>query len=145
MPIIGSIGAAAASGFGQRQGGLTFIVASGGTEADNGNYRIHTFTSGGTFTVSALASDSTYDTIEYIIGAGGGGAQQGQYQGDFVGGGGAGGLRTGSATATVTAYPISIGAGSSASTGGNTSAFGLTSTGGGRGSGQDLPIVTGKQ
>ena len=57
---------------------------TGGTVSTSGNYRIHTFTSSGTFVnyTSNLA-------VEYLVIAGGGGGG-----GDYGGGGGAGGYRT---------------------------------------------------
>ena len=78
------------------------ISASGGTKTTFNGYTIHTFTSGGAFSV---ASGST--TVEYVIvGGGGAGAAQG-------GGGGAGGYRTG--TADVSApLTVTVGPGASA-------------------------------
>ena len=55
------------------------ISASGGTETEDGNYKIHTFEGSGAFVVNA----GTFN-VEYLVIAGGGGAGQ---QG---GGGGAG-------------------------------------------------------
>tara|TARA_R110000787_G_scaffold160862_1_gene274366 strand:- start:2768 stop:3703 length:936 start_codon:yes stop_codon:yes gene_type:complete len=115
-----------------------FILANGGSTEDNGGYRIHTFTSGGTFQVTGTAVAPSNNNIEYIIGAGGGGCIIGQFQGQYVGGGGAGGLRTGSTPASVTSYPVTIGSGSNSGTGGSTAVFGVTSSGGGRGGGQDV-------
>ena len=94
---------------------------SGGNVTTSGSYRIHTFTSSGTFVVP---SGVTLSNVEYLIiaGAGGGG---GSAQGHQGGGGGAGGLRTsvvgatsgrGSSaesrvTFTAGSYNVSIGAG----------------------------------
>ena len=39
--------------------GNAFIVATGGTESTCGNYKIHTFTGPGTFTVSGTATSTT--------------------------------------------------------------------------------------
>ena len=123
------------------------FLATGGTVSTSGAYRIHTFTSSGTFSVTGTKN------IEVLIiaGAGGGGA-------DNAGGGGAGGLRYyGSETpktpngnaiqATTGNYSIIIGAGGRGGTissggngaaafsinGSNSSAFGFTSIGGGAG------------
>jgi hypothetical protein len=54
MPIIGSFGAGSGKGFGFSSGGPSFICATGGTITESGDYRIHTFTGPGTFTVSKL-------------------------------------------------------------------------------------------
>ena len=65
-------------------------LPSGGTVTTSGNYRIHTFTSSGTF-VNTLASLS----VEYLVIAGGGGGGVGDYGAPaYGGGGGAGGYRS---------------------------------------------------
>ncbi len=67
-------------------------TASGGTEttytADGVDYKVHTFTSDGTFSVSTGSADVDY----LVIGGGGGGG------GKKAGGGGAGGYRTSAGT-----------------------------------------------
>jgi hypothetical protein len=45
MPIIGSFGAGSGRGFGQGGAKREYIVATGGTETECGDYKIHTFTS----------------------------------------------------------------------------------------------------
>jgi hypothetical protein len=65
----------------------TFIVATGGTVTCCGDYKIHTFTGPGTFTVSCLGSGANGDKVDYLVVAGGGGG------GGFYGGAGAGGFR----------------------------------------------------
>jgi hypothetical protein len=83
------------------------------------------------------AKSSTLAAVEYLIVAGGGsgGAHN-------AGGGGAGGLLTGHIAITAQAYTITVGAGGLAVTnavgnnGNNSSAFGLTAIGGGRGGSQ---------
>jgi hypothetical protein len=53
MPIIGSFGAGSGKGFGLGgASGPAFIIATGGTITESGDYKIHTFTSDGTFTVT---------------------------------------------------------------------------------------------
>ena len=102
----------------------TFISASGGTEATTGNFKTHTFTSPGTFTVSSVGNACGSNSVDYLVVAGGGGGG-----GDAGGGGGAGGFRVSngascmpspqtsplaSATAlpvSAQGYPITIGAG----------------------------------
>lgn len=68
-------------------GVLVFMDASGGTVTTSGNYRIHTFTSNGTFTVTRAPTTSDIEVL--VVGGGGGGAGGGLNVGG--GGGGAGG------------------------------------------------------
>ena len=128
-----------------------FMCASGGTETTSGNYKIHTFTSPGTFTVNTIASASACNEVSYMIIAGGGSGGS-----DHGGGGGAGGFREsksgvdsytaspleGATNVTVTAqgYPITVGAGGAnkppcgvGNSGSNSSGLGITSAGGGGG------------
>jgi hypothetical protein len=135
-----------------------FIEATGGTITCCGDYKIHTFTGPGTFTVTRAAVCASDNTVSYLVVAGGGGG--GYYYGS---GGGAGGFREykgpsdcytasplngnpgGTAvTVTATSYPITVGAGGSSSpvtpssggsgTAGSNSIFStITSTGGGGG------------
>ena len=106
--------------------GRTFITATGGTITTCGDFKIHTFTSPGTFCVSALSSVAAENTVGYVIVAGGGGGSS-----NGGGGGGAGGYREGrnvpidnftasplvadaptnAVTLTATAFPITVGAG----------------------------------
>ena len=154
MPILGSFGAGSGRGFGQgTQGAPDFICATGGTITEVGDYRIHTFTGPGTFTVNSVKEPSNAN-VNYLVIAGGGGAAPGQQ-----GGGGAGGYReaysapvagcyTASPLATptslpvsATSYPITVGGGGSGgipsygnTTPGSNSIFSsITSTGGGSG------------
>lgn len=117
------------------------MVATGGTITTSGNYKIHTFTSSGTFTVTA---PGTAPSVQYLIVAGGGGGGYGPGGSTFRmgGGGGAGGLVTGTATLGQTSYPVVVGGGGAGgnncgygSTGGNSTAFGLVAYGGGGGGG----------
>ncbi len=109
----------------------TYTVATGGTITTYGNYKIHTFNSSSTFTVTTLGTD---DTVEYLVVAGGG-------AGD-VGGGGAGGYRTASGYVVSTlGYTVTVGGGGSGSgspeaagSGSNSVFDTITSTGGGAGS-----------
>ena len=139
--------------------GNPFLTATGGnTVTTCGNFKIHTFTSPGTFTVSAAASTAAENTVGYMVVAGGGGGGPGSRSG----GGGAGGFREGrnvpidnftasplvanaptnAVTVTATAYPITVGAGGTAGVCGNgsNSIFSsITSTGGGRGLASPTP------
>ena len=134
--------------------GNAFIAATGGTITCSGNDRIHTFTSSGTFTVTAAAISAANNAVAYMVVAGGG--YGGTYQSGSSGGGGAGGFREGTtapvvpytasplvATAGITvsaqAYPITVGAGGTNAPAqqGTPSIFdSITSTGGGRGGSQ---------
>lgn len=62
-------------------GGAKGIVATGGTITYAGGYKIHTFTSGGTFQVLSGSG-----SVDYLIVGGGGGSG-----GSYGGGGGAAG------------------------------------------------------
>ena len=70
-----------------------YISASGGTPTTSpcGDYKIHTFTGPGTFTVSAVGNAAGSNTVDYVVVAGGGGGGLGNSSG--AGGGGAGGVR----------------------------------------------------
>jgi hypothetical protein len=122
----------------------TFIVATGGTITTCGNFKIHTFTGPGTFTVSSVGNPLGSTTVDYLVVAGGG-------SGTFGGGGGAGGFRqsfpnpaTAGLPVTAQAYPITVGSGGGGTTScncagsignsGNSSIFStITSAGGGYG------------
>jgi hypothetical protein len=111
------------------------MVATGGTITDVGGYRIHTFTSPGSFVVSDVGATGE---VEYLIVAGGGAGGRGDDGGAAAGAGG-GGVIPGSLTVTAQAYSITVGAGGAGSSvnltpgnnGNNSSAFGLTAVGGG--------------
>ena len=134
--------------------GNAFIAATGGTITCSGNDRIHTFTSSGTFTVTAAAISPANNAVAYTVVAGGG--YGGTYNAGSAGGAGAGGFREGTTapvvpytasplvapagiTVSAQAYPITIGAGGtdSPSQQGSPSIFdSITSAGGGRGGNQ---------
>ena len=81
-----------------------FIEATGGTETFCGDFKIHTFTGPGTFTVSSVGNAVGSNTVDYLVVAGGGGGGTG----DAGGGGGAGGYResSGSASGDYTVSPL---------------------------------------
>ena len=131
--------------------GEGFLVATGGTESTCGDYKIHTFTGPGCFSVSALATAPADNVVDYLVVAGGGGGA-----GDVGGAGGAGGFRLSNSTCmpapttsplanpvgitvTATDYPITVGAGGVGSPNvegcnGSNSVFStITSAGGGGG------------
>jgi len=157
-------------GFGAGDSGLTYMDATGGTVTEDGDYKVHTFTSPGTFTVVAVGEDAvpaTYkDQISYMVVAAGGGSGS-----RCSGGGGAGGWRANNNDAggdfspesplaapvssfTVSAspgsYPVTVGSGSApgslgyynGSQGGTSSAFSITSAGGGGGGYNNGPSGT---
>jgi len=133
-----------------------FLTATGGnTVTTCGNFKIHTFTSPGTFCVSQISSCAAENTVGYMVVAGGGGGG-----GEYGGGGGAGGFREGrnvpidnftasplvanaptnAITVTATGFPITVGGGGAGgssppvSSNGNNSVFStIISAGGGAG------------
>ena len=135
-----------------------FITATGGTVTTVcTNFKVHTFTGPGTFTVSSAGNAAGSNTVDYLIAGGGGG---GGYC--IGGGGGAGGIRVTAGTASgsycagpgplaspvspvpvsVQGYPVVVGSGGAAPTGsarpqdataGGVSSFNsITAAGGGR-------------
>lgn len=98
------------------------VVATGGTVTESGGYRIHTFTSSGTLTVTQGGD------VEYLVVAGGGGASGG-VPGVNYGSGGAGGvLRSGTKINVLGTYPITVGAGGAGALGYATGSSGSTTT-----------------
>ena len=123
-----------------------FTAATGGTITTCGDFKIHTFTSPGTFTVTQVGEGANPSNVDYLVVAGGGSGG-----GSYGGGGGAGGFRTsfpspaGTTPVSVTGYPITVGGGgspvsppSAAGNNGSNSVFStITSTGGGGGAPAD--------
>ena len=74
-------------------GALTFISATGGTITTDGNYKVHSFTTSGTFTTTIGTDPTDGNKVQYLViaGGGGGGDDTGGYS---CGGGGAGGYLT---------------------------------------------------
>jgi len=128
-----------------------YVTASGGTETTSGDFKIHTFTSSGTFTVSCAGNSAGSNTVSYLVLAGGGGG--GNAGGRAGGGGGAGGFREGKPSddpytasplvapaglpVSAQGYPITVGAGGagapSNAQGGSSVFSTITSAGGGTG------------
>ncbi len=158
------------SGLQSESGTPQFITATGGTETTSGNFKIHTFTGPGTFTVTKLGNAAGSTTVDYLVIAGGGSG------GSNGGGGGAGGgYRESSGAASgcysrsplgacvsalpvsAQGYPIVVGAGGTAAaatpnsgsrgTSGGTSSFStISSAGGGAGGGffdSSSPLIPG--
>ncbi len=111
-----------------------YIVATGGTITTvDTNFKVHTFTGPGTFTVCSVGNCAGSNEISYMVVAGGGGAgaTANPSTGDAGGGGGAGGYREGKTpqctytqspiactsgsnnglSVTATGYPVTVGAG----------------------------------
>ena len=131
----------------------TFMSATGGTITEDGDYKVHTFTGPGTFTVSEVSETAASNEVSYIVVAGGGGGGKGG------GGGGAGGFRESKSgvdcysasplegatniTVTATAFPITVGSGGAGQTSsttskgasGNNSVFSTVTSAGGGGAG----------
>jgi hypothetical protein len=129
--------------------GVDATLTTGGTKTTSGIYTIHTFTTGGTFSVVTVTAQ-----VEYLVVAGGGSGGGGSSVNGAGGGGGAGGYRCsvsgelsgGGAfaeaplTVTTQNYTVVVGAGGTSVTGdvvgnnGQDSSFStITSTGGGGG------------
>ena len=150
MPILGSFGAGSARGLGLTAcSGSKFVVATGGCESTDGDYKIHSFNASGCFTVtsaglpSGCGGDGSY--VDYLVVAAGGNGSDG--------GGGGGGMRSSNRTyptscgsagcgptagieVSVSNYPIVVGgiAGRTSPGGGGDSSFStITSSGGGAG------------
>ena len=146
----------------------SFVVASGGTVTTCGNFKVHTFTGPGTFTVSDAGNAVGSNSVDYLVVAGGGGSGA-----DAGGGSGGGGLRFSNSTftnsgpssprnggtalpVTATGYPVTVGGGGAGTPDGNAGAPGtkgtdssfagsstITSTGGGFGGGVVPGVVGG--
>jgi hypothetical protein len=129
-----------------------FVAATGGTITTCGNYKIHSFTGPGTFTVTSAGNSGGSNSVDYlVVAAGGGGGKWAS------GGGAAGGFREsvpspaawtasplanpgGALPVSVQGYPITVGGGgpggvaAAVGTSGTSSVFStITSAGGGGG------------
>jgi hypothetical protein len=97
------------SGLQNEAPGPTFITATGGTITTvDTNYKVHTFTGPGTFTVCSVGNPQGSNEISYMIVAGGGAGGRGATgSSNAGGGGGAGGFREGKTPqCTYTASPL---------------------------------------
>lgn len=127
MPLLSTAGGASVRGFRPYSTSVTagFISATGGTITTSGNYKYHTFTSSGTFSVTAAPSGKF---IDYIIVAGGGGAQT------DAGGGAGGVVEKLTQSISTGSFAVTLGAGGAIGVSGGDSIFnGQTAIGGGRG------------
>ena len=118
-----------------------FTATGGNTTYTQGNYKVHVFTSNGTFVANGSGS------VDALVVAGGGGAGQTSrpsWNGAWAGGGGAGGVNyQADHPLTAATYPVVIGAGGATGSNGSPSTFDtITAIGGGRGGGQPYPGPT---
>jgi len=143
--------------------GGTFVEATGGTVTCSGDFKIHTFTGPGTFSISGISSIAANNQVDYLV-VGGGGAGNGVYNNSHGAGGGAGGFRSSNdtcmsapltsplanptgLTATVASFPITVGAGGSGvplsgpatQISGSSSTFSSITSAGGGGGGSSQP------
>ena len=120
-----------------------YVIGTGGTIVDIGDFRYHKFTGPGTFTVTDAGTPTGSTTLTYlVVGGGGTGGNR------RAGGGGAGGLRIKTCeTAVAQGYPVTVGGGGASVAGpdtggdlagnpGNNSIFSSTTSNGGGGGGQ---------
>ena len=125
------------------------VTSPSGTESSfaygSENYKLHTFTSNGTFTVTASG------IVEYLIVAGGGGGGDGRNGGGGHGGGGGGGVLTGTMWVPVGTHAVTVGGGGAAGiatmttgdNGGNSTFLHQIAIGGGGGHGGTNSPLTG--
>jgi len=131
--------------------GAQYITATGGTVTCCGDYKIHTFTGPGTFSVTAGAGPIA--VADYLVIAGGGGTANSVDGSRTAGGGGAGGYResnptpgtdwTGSPIASPGGalpfspgcYPVTVGSGGGNPGPGSNSVFSTITSNGGGGAG----------
>jgi hypothetical protein len=147
------------SGLQDEAPGPEFISATGGTITTVcTNFKVHTFTGPGTFTVCNAGNAAGSNTVSYVVVAGGGAGGGAPTGNDSGGGGGAGGYREGlglndsftgsplrvptGVPVTAQGYSITVGAGGGQGPAGGSGLQGsnsifstITSTGGGGGGG----------
>ena len=132
---------------------IGFVAATGGTVTTVcTNFKVHTFTGPGSFTVNCAGNAGGSNKVDYLVVAGGGGGTT-----QHSGGGGGGGFRAsfpspgcnaGTETVTVQTYSVTVGGGGAAQGSGpnqggtatpgvNSSWASITSNGGGGGGGFD--------
>lgn len=139
-----------------------FIVATGGTVTESGDYKIHTFNSDANFVVSSVGpTPGVAQQVSYMVVAGG--ASGGFSTANAAGGGGAGGFREGKISSdpytdspldagaglavTAQSYPVTVGGGGSAPPGsgydgqaGSNSVFSTITSAGGGGGGRHVEV-----
>ena len=137
-----------------------YLVATGGTITEDGNFKVHKFTGPGTFQVTTEAENAPDNVVDYLVVAGGGAGGFNCTGGNSGGGGGAGGTRFSATTycsssplkapaalpVSATSYPITVGAGGVGASGpcsargapGNDAVFSTITSGGGAGGGSGV-------
>ena len=131
-------GAYGINGFYLNFSGEGTLLATGGTITTDGDYKVHSFTSSGTFTPTIVPASGGF--VEYLVVAGGGSGG-----GEIAGGGGAGGHLSGYLEVTKTGIAVTVGAGGAqrgatenpdaGNNGANSVFSGVTAIGGGGGGG----------
>jgi len=96
--------------FGEVDFGL-YIVATGGTRTQDGDYTVHEYNDSDDFEV-IYPGIAPYNEVEYLVQAGGGGGGPG-WLSVAGGGGGGGGSLPGTLVVTAQTYPVMVGAGGS--------------------------------
>ena len=99
-------------------GPVSSIEATGGTITNDGNYRVHTFTTSANLNITSVSVTPSRNTMNYLVVGGGGGAGSGADTFYAGGGGGGAAAATGNITASMGLLPITItvGAGGSGAT-----------------------------
>ena len=137
-----------------------YLVATGGTITEDGNFKVHKFTGPGTFQVTTEAENAPDNVVDYLVVAGGAAGGFNCTGGNSGGGGGAGGTRFSATTycsssplkapaalpVSATSYPITVGAGGVGALGpcsargapGNDAVFSTITSGGGAGGGSGV-------
>lgn len=102
----------------QREGFFVspFIQATGGTITFDGDFKIHTFSTSGTFEITANPQNESMDILLLAGGAGGGGMTN---LNNGAGGGGAGEYYTDTITRGVDSYTVTVGAAGAGGAAGN--------------------------
>ena len=117
-------------------GGIPFDATGGNTITTVDGYKIHTFTTSGTFT-PVLTREGKVEVL--VVGGGGGGSQAGGGNAILGGGGGGGAVASGFLTISKNSAPIAVtvggGGGAYGGVGGSSSFSSFTAAGGGGASG----------
>ena len=125
--------------------GPAFVAATGGTITTCGNFKIHTFTGPGTFTVTCAGNSGGSNSVDYLVvaGGGGGGGNRNLPNANGGGGGGAGGYREsgGTASGCYTVSPLGSSPSPVAALPVSAQGYPITVGGGGAGGPHNSPTV----
>ena len=121
------------SGNSSQASAASFVSATGGTITTSGDFKIHTFTGPGTFTVCDSGNALGSNTVSYVVVAGGGAGGRGASDsGNAAGGGGGGGFRESRAAGdSYTASPLNATSGPTYNLPVSAQAYPITVGGGG--------------